>query len=85
MNRPMNREIFTYKRIALVGLVLAMTLFVISMTGIGKVENTEAIAESAGTRISNRLEKLDEYIADALKTDPDHLMAPERIPDDMVV
>ena len=56
----MNREIFTYKRIALVGLVLAMTLFVISMTGIGKMENTEAIAESAGTRISNRLEKLDE-------------------------
>lgn len=85
MNRPMNREIFTYKRIALVGLVLAMTLFVISMTGIGKMENTEAIAESAGTKISNRLEKLDEYIADALKTDPDHLMAPERIPDDMVV
>ena len=34
----MLKDIFTYKRVALGGLVLAMVLFVISMTGVGGAE-----------------------------------------------
>lgn len=81
----MEVKIFTYKRVAVVGLVLALVLFVMSMTGLGKGEDTESIAEQASERVTSRLELLDDHIAKALLTDKESLMAPERIPDDMVI
>lgn len=81
----MEVKIFTYKRVAVVGLVLALVLFVMSMTGLGKGEDTESIAEQASERVMSRLELLDDHIAKALLTDKESLMVPERIPDDMVI
>ena len=81
----MLKDIFTYKRVALGGLVLAMVLFVISMTGVGGAEDTESIAEQASEKVAGRLEQLDEHIEQALKTRDQDLMAPDRIPEDMVI
>lgn len=81
----MLKNIFTYKRVALGGLVLAMVLFVISMTGVGGAEDTESIAEHASEKVAGRLDQLDEHIEQALKTRDQDLMAPDRIPDDMVI
>lgn len=81
----MLKDIFTYKRVALGGLVLAMVLFVMSMTGGGGAEDTESIAGQAAEKVADRLELLDEHIEQALKTRGQDLMAPDRIPEDMVI
>ena len=81
----MIRNWFTHKSIALAGLVLAMAMFVISMTGIGRAKDTEAIAGKAADRVEKRLRILDRHIAEALQTPPEDLMLPDRIPDDMVI
>ena len=81
----MIRNWFTHKTIALAGLVLAMAMFVISMTGIGRAKDTEHIAGKAADRVEKRLRILDRHIAEALQTPPEDLMLPDRIPDDMVI
>lgn len=85
MNRPMIKDWLTYKRIALAMLVLAMAMFVVSMTGIGRAKDTDIIAEKVSAKVEKRLRVLDRHIQKALETHPDELMAPERIPDDMVI
>ena len=85
MNKPMRRNWFTHKRIALAGLVLALVMFVISMTGTGKAKDTDAIAEKVGVKVEKRLRLLDRHIAKALQTPPEGLMVPDRIPEDMVI
>jgi hypothetical protein len=81
----MRRNWFTHKRIALAGLVLALVMFVISMTGTGKAKDTDAIAEKVGVKVEKRLRLLDRHIAKALQTPPEGLMVPDRIPEDMVI
>ena len=81
----MKRDWFTYKRLALFGLVLSLVLLVISMTRTGRALDTEAVAEKVSAKVEKRLRVLDGHIEKALQTLPDELMAPERIPDDMVV
>ena len=85
MNKPMIRNRFTHKTIALAGLVLALTMFAISMTGIGRAKDTDSIAEKVAVRVEKRLKILDKHIADALQTPPEDLMQPDKVPDDMVI
>ena len=85
MNKPMIRNQFTHKTIALAGLVLALTMFAISMTGIGRAKDTDSIAEKVAVRVEKRLKILDKHIADALQTPPEDLMQPDKVPDDMVI
>jgi len=81
----MRRDIFTHKRVALVGLVLAMALLVISMIGFNGTKDTDSIAEDVSVKVEKRLRLLDRYIDETLKADPGNLPVPEKIPEDMVI
>ena len=81
----MIRNWFTHKTIALAGLVLASVMFIISMTGVGRSQDTDSLAEKTAYRVEKRLRILDKHIARALQTPPEDLMMPDRIPDDMVI
>ena len=81
----MKRDLFTHKRLALIGLILSLVLLVISMTGTGRAQDTEAVAEKVSAKVEKRLRVLDSHIEKALETDPEELTMPERIPDDMVI
>ena len=81
----MIRNWFTHKTIALAGLVLALVMFIISMTGVGRLQDTDSIAERTADRVEKRLRTLDKHIANALQTPAEGLMLPDRIPDDMVI
>ena len=81
----MKRDLFTHKRLALAGLILSLAFLVISMTGIGRAQDTEAVAEKVSVRVEKRLRVLDGHINKVLQTSPDEIMMPERIPDDMVI
>ena len=78
-------SLFTHKRIVLIGLILAMVLFAISMTGPGSPDGTETAARSVSRRLERRLELLDKYIHAALQADVNDLNAPHNLPDDMVI
>jgi signal transduction histidine kinase len=81
----MKRDLFTHKRLALIGLILSLILLVISMTGTGRALDTEAVAEKVSAKVEKRLQVLDGHINKALQTMPEELMMPDRIPDDMVI
>ena len=81
----MIRNWFTHKTIALAGLILALVMFVVSMTGVGRLQDTDSIAERTADRVEKRLRILDKHIAKALQTPAEGLMLPDRIPDDMVI
>ena len=81
----MKRDLFTHKRLALIGLILSLVFLVISMTGIERAQDTEAVAEKVSAKVEKRLRVLDSHIEKALQTDPSQITMPERIPDDMVV
>ena len=78
----MGKGFFTYKRVALVGLVLALSLFIMSIVGVGTPEDTGRIADVAAVRVSKRLDILDKHISGILQCADD---SPERVPDDMVI
>ena len=65
----MIRNWFTHKTIALAGLILALVMFVASMTGVGRLQDTDSIAERTADRVEKRLRILDKHIAKALQTD----------------
>ena len=81
----MDRSIFTYRRLALMGLILAMALFVISMTGTGSSDGTENAARSVSRRVDRRLELLDKYINITLQSVEEGSKVLPRIPEDMVI
>ena len=81
----MKRDWFTHKRLALAGLILSLTLLIISMTGIGRAQDTDAVAERVSAKVEKRLRILDRHIGKALQTLPDELVMPDRLPDDMVL
>jgi signal transduction histidine kinase len=81
----MKRDLFTHKRLALIGLIMSLILLVISMTGTGRALDTEAVAEKVSAKVEKRLQVLDGHINKALQTMPEELMMPDRIPDDMVI
>ena len=81
----MKRDLFTHKRLALAGLILSLTFLIISMTGIGRAQDTDAVAERVSAKVEKRLRILDRHIDKALQTLPDELVMPDRLPDDMVL
>ena len=81
----MIRKWFTHKTITLAVLVLATAMLVISMTGIGRAQDTDIIAEKVAGKVEKRLRTLDRHIEKALQTHPHELMNPDKIPDDMVI
>ena len=81
----MSKGFFTYQRVALIGLVLALSLFVMSIIGVGTPGDTDRIADIAAIRVEKRLSLLDKHISDVLKRGADDSGTLERIPDDMVI
>ena len=81
----MIRKWFTHKTITLAVLVLATAMLIISMTGIGRAQDTDIIAEKVAGKVEKRLRTLDRHIEKALQTHPHELMNPDKIPDDMVI
>lgn len=69
----------------LTGLVLSLSLFVVSIAGIGNPGDTERIAEITAARVTKRLATLDRYIDRTLQEDGNAMTASTRIPEDMVI
>ena len=67
------------------GLILAMALFVISMTGTGNSDGTETAAKSISRRVERRLGILDKHIDITLKSEEHGSRELHQIPDDMVI
>lgn len=78
-------QILLHKRLPLVGLILSLTLFFLSMTGNNTLSHTDRAAKRMQTRIENRLEILDIYITQALSVESDEDILQMNIPDDMVI
>ena len=81
----MSRRAFTHKRVALMGLILAMALFVISMTGTGNTDGTETTARLVSRRIERRMGLLDRHIDATLETCGSTANSLQDLPDDMVI
>ena len=81
----MSSRIFTYKRLALMGLIMASVLLVVSMTGTRNPDDTESTAKSVSRRVERRLELLDRYVQAALEADINDLNNPHDLPEDMVI
>ena len=67
------------------GLILAMALFVISMTGTGTSDGTETAAKAISRRVERRLEILDKHIDITLKSVEHGSKELHQIPEDMVI
>ncbi len=74
-----------HKKLPLVGLVLSLTFFVLSMAGSSSVEDIDKVAQKTASRIEKRLAVLDGYIKTALETDNDDFILQKGIPEDMVI
>lgn len=81
----MRKKKFIYRRLPLIGLILALSLFVISLTGNISVKDTEKIVRKTTERLEDRISILDKHINNILSTDPDILTEPESLPQDMVI
>ena len=80
----MTRE-FISKKLPLIGLVLALSLFLASMSGHDVSGDTAGIAEKTSERLSKRLDILDMYVGKTLEKDILMTNAPLKIPEDMVI
>ena len=80
----MTRE-FISKKLPLIGLVLALSLFLASMSGHDVSGDTAGIAEKTSERLSKRLDILDMYVGKTLEKDILMKNAPLKIPEDMVI
>ncbi len=81
----MDKGFFTHKRVALAGLVLALSLFLMSIVGVGNSGDAGRIADFAAVRVGKRLEILDKHISGILLRGADDSEKQKRIPDDMVI
>ena len=81
----MDTKEWLHKRLPLTALVLALTLFVLSMSGNNPGGDTEEIAYKSARRIEDRVEILDSYISKALDTDRKEQILLEGLPEDMVI
>ncbi len=66
-------------------LVLALVLFVLSMTGNDPGSNTQKDAADVAVKIEKRLKILDEHISKVENTDADSFMCTDKLPEDMVI
>ena len=79
----MRNNPFIKKRLPLLVLFLAFTMFALSMVGNSGENETEDVAEKVEARLRRRLAKLDSYALKALESDDDGCL--EGLPDDMVI
>ena len=74
----------TYKKLPLLLFLLAVVLFVMSLTGNNISNDTEKIAQRTGNRIERRIEVLNEYIEDVAANSHAENSSMQ-IPEDMVI
>lgn len=74
----------TYKKIPLLLFLLAVVLFIMSMTGNNTSNDTEKIAQRTGKRIERRLEILNRYVVEVTQNSPRE-NSNLKIPEDMVI
>ena len=79
----MRNNIFITKRLPLLILFLAFSLFMLSMVGNSSENETAGIAEKTQARLEKRLARLDHYAIRAMNEDEDGCL--EGLPDDMVI
>ena len=79
----MRNNIFITKRLPLLILFLAFTLFMLSMVGNSSENETAGIAEKVALRLERRLAKLDVFVQKTLVEHEDGCL--EGLPEDMVV
>ena len=79
----MRNNIFITKRLPLLILFLAFSLFMFSMVGNSSENETAGIAEKTQARLEKRLARLDHYATRAMNEDEDGCL--EGLPDDMVI
>ncbi len=76
------RKKWLHKRLPMVALILALTLFVLSMSGNDPGSDTDEAAKEMAERIEKRLDILEDYISLSASGS---LLLHEGLPDDMVV
>lgn len=81
----MTRQDFTHKKLPLICLILALALFVLSMTDFTGTRNLEKAAARTEARIKARINTLNELINQTVKTDPSTRTIPEEIDKDLVI
>ena len=79
----MRNNIFITKRLPLLILFLAFSLFMLSMVGNSSENETAGIAEKTQTRLEKRLARLGHYAMRSMNEDEDGCL--EGLPDDMVI
>ena len=79
----MRNNIFITKRLPLLILFLAFSLFMFSMVGNSSENETAGIAEKTQARLEKRLARLEHYATRAMNEDEDGCL--EGLPDDMVI
>lgn len=79
----MRNNIFITKRLPLLILFLAFSLFMFSMVGNSSENETSGIAEKTQARLEKRLARLDHYVIRSMNEDEDGCL--EGLPDDMVI
>ena len=81
----MNTKEWLHKKLPLTALILALTFFVLSMTGNNSGDDTEDVAAKAARRLKDRIEILDSHIRTALDAEKDKIALLDGIPEDMVI
>lgn len=81
----MTKQNFIYRRVPLIGLILALVIFAISLTDFTIKGNLEKAVSRTGNRVAERIEALDELISQTLATDPNAAHTPEKIDRDLVI
>ena len=79
----MRNNPFIKKRLPLLILFLAFSLFMLSMVGNSSENETAGIAEKTAARLQKRLVKLESYALKAMKSNDDGCL--DGLPDDMVI
>lgn len=81
----MKTKEWLHKRLPLVALILALTLFVLSMASNNTISDTDKVAAMTADRIRQRLDILDQYIKKAEESPGNTFLLHEGLPDDMVI
>jgi len=81
----MNTKEWMHKRLPLTALILALTLFVLSMANNNAGSDTDKVAAATAEKIEKRLKLLDKYILEVMDTGRKELILPDGLPEDMVI
>lgn len=74
-----------YNKIPVAGLLMALVLFLASLTNNVSIRRTESVVSKTTARLEKRIRVLDRHIENIISTDPSELNMPEQIPEDMVI